>query len=121
MPRHRHGRWVSLIDAVEVNAFYTRTIDFNRRAIAWARAHGKPLVGNGDVHRLSQLGTTYSLIDADSSADAVCQAIRAGRVEVCQQPISILQAASVYSSLIIAGIWQRLGRPPQVHVAQPAR
>ena len=33
-----------------------------------------PLVGNGDVHRLHQLGTTYSLVDAIPDADAICAA-----------------------------------------------
>ena len=44
-----------LVDAVEVNAMHTRAVDFNRRAVAWARAHGKPLVGNTDLHLLAQM------------------------------------------------------------------
>jgi predicted metal-dependent phosphoesterase TrpH len=51
-------RHLDVIDAVEVNAMYTRLLDFNRRAIAWARANGKPLVGNTDLHVLDQMGTT---------------------------------------------------------------
>jgi predicted metal-dependent phosphoesterase TrpH len=31
---------ISLFDAVEVNCMYTRHIDFNRRSVALARAHG---------------------------------------------------------------------------------
>ena len=46
---------VDLIDAVEYNAMYTRAINFNRRVPEWARAHGKPVVGNTDLHRLAQL------------------------------------------------------------------
>jgi predicted metal-dependent phosphoesterase TrpH len=82
----------SLFDAVEVNAFYTRTLDFNRRAVRWAAAHGKPLVGNGDVHRIEQLDHTYSLIDAPPDRDAICEAIRAGRVEIRTRPVSHLFA-----------------------------
>ncbi|MGH9373296.1 MAG: PHP-associated domain-containing protein, partial [Vicinamibacterales bacterium] len=49
-----------LIDAVEVNSMFTPWLNFNRRAIRWARARGKPLVGNTDLHLLEQLGTTYT-------------------------------------------------------------
>jgi predicted metal-dependent phosphoesterase TrpH len=86
-----HGyldKYRSLFDAVEVNAFYTRTLDFNKRAVRWAAEHGKPLVGNGDVHRLEQLGSTYSIIDAPPDRDAVCEAIREGKVEVRRRPVS---------------------------------
>jgi len=65
---------------VERNAMFTRSVDFNRRAERWAARCGKPVVGNCDVHRLRQLGTTYSLVDALHDADAICEAIAAGPV-----------------------------------------
>jgi hypothetical protein len=37
---------------------FTASLNFNYPAEQWARRHGKPMVGNGDVHRLRQLGTT---------------------------------------------------------------
>ena len=46
----------AVFDAVEVNAMYTRLVDFNRRARTWAAAHGKPLVGNTDLHLLDADG-----------------------------------------------------------------
>lgn len=96
-----------LFDAVERNAMYTPTIDFNQRAEAWARAHGKPLVGNTDLHLLEQLGTTYSLVDAEPDADAICDAIRAGRVEVRSEPLSSARAAVIFTRMGITGV---LGR-----------
>ena len=98
-----------LFDAVEVNAFYTRLVDFNRPAVRWAREHGKPLVGNGDVHRLSQLGRTFSLIDAEPHADAICAAIREGRVSVHTQPLRVSEAAWLIGDLL-AGDVARIAR-----------
>ena len=66
----------------------------------WARRHGKPMVGNGDVHRLEMLGTTYSLVDAPPDADAICAAIAAGRVEVVARPHSPFAAARLMADLI---------------------
>jgi hypothetical protein len=56
-----------------------------------------PLVGNGDVHQLEQLGTTYSLVDTSDrpTANAVCAAIRDGRVEVRSQPLPYPVAARI--------------------------
>jgi predicted metal-dependent phosphoesterase TrpH len=95
----------SLIDAVEVNAMYARGLDFNRRAIAWAAAHGKPVVGNSDLHRLSQLGTTWSMVDSEPEPDAICEAIRAGRVTLHTRRLSWFRAG-VTTVQIVTGGWR---------------
>lgn len=95
-------RHVDLFDAVEFAYFYTRTCNFNRPAVRWAMKHGKPLVGNGDVHRLLQLGLTYSLVDAPLDADAICAAIRDRRVTVVSDPIGYAQAAMLAADITTA-------------------
>ena len=99
-----------VIDAVEISAMYTRHIDFNRRAIAWARENEKPLVGNTDVHRLDQMGTTYSLVKAEMDTDAICDAIRRGCVEVRTEPLTLSRAVVTFTRMAIAGAVGRLGR-----------
>jgi predicted metal-dependent phosphoesterase TrpH len=102
-------QYADVFDAVEVNAFFTRWCDFNRPAVRWARAHGKPTVGNGDIHRLSMLGRTYSLVDAEPDADAIVCAIREGRVEVCSAPLTSVEAATYITRLTLSEL---RGKPP---------
>ncbi len=103
-------RHADLFDAIEVNAMFTRRLDFNRRVVAWAGRHGKPLVGNGDVHLLAQLGTTFSLVDAAPDPDAICAAIKAGRVDVRSQPLSMLRAGTHFTRMAIVGLVGRAQR-----------
>ena len=100
-------RYGSLFDAVEHNAMFTTSIDFNRRAQRWAVEHHKPLVGNGDVHRLWQLGTTYSLVDASPDPDAICAAIAAGRVRVHSRPLTWLEAGRTLGAMWMSDIAPR--------------
>ena len=93
---HRHA---DLFDAVEYNAMFTASLNFNLLAERWARRHGIPMVGNGDVHRLEQLGTTYSLVDAGRDPAAICDAIRQGRVTVVKNPLSWATAARIVASI----------------------
>jgi predicted metal-dependent phosphoesterase TrpH len=93
-----------IFDAVEYNAMFMASLNFNRKAERWARQRGLPMVGNGDVHRLGQLGTTWSIVDAVADPDAICAAIRDGRVRVHAQPHSALEAASIVGSLLLADI-----------------
>jgi hypothetical protein len=92
-------RYPTLFDAVERNAMFTASVNFNRRAERWAALHNKPVVGNCDVHRLRQLGTTYSLIDAEPHPDDICGAIAAGRVRVESRPLTWIEAARVMGAL----------------------
>jgi hypothetical protein len=106
-------RYADLFDAVEYNAMFTPLVNFNRRAQRWARVHGKPMVGNGDVHRLRQLGSTYSLVEAEPNADAICRAIRECRVETSARPLSTLEAGTIAGQMLLGGgWWGRLRQAP---------
>jgi predicted metal-dependent phosphoesterase TrpH len=116
-----------LFDAIELNAFYTRYVDFNRRAIQWAAAHGKPIVANADVHRLNQLGTTFSWIDAEPTPDAVCEAVREHRLTVETTPLTAIQAARHLADLLSADLTNAINRlsrpslPGDVRARRPSR
>lgn len=100
-----------LFDAVEYNAMFTEWVNFNRAAERWAVSHGKALVGNGDVHRLHQLGTTYSMVDAVPEADAICTAIAEGRVRVERTPLSLFRAARTLGPLLVETLLPSSKRP----------
>ena len=99
-----------LFDAVEYNGMFTRALNFNDEAERWARAIGLPMVGNGDVHRLEQLGTTWSLVDAAPDPAAICTAIRDGRVQVVKHPHTAATAARIMGSLFAGDIRRELNR-----------
>jgi predicted metal-dependent phosphoesterase TrpH len=105
-------------DAIEVNAMHVAGVDWNRDAIEWATTNGVPMVGNGDVHRLTQLGRTWSEVDVDipadlsdaAAADAICDAIRAGQVRVVSRRLSHGYAVFVFAQMLIGGVLGRLRR-----------
>ena len=101
-----------LFDAVEINALYTRAADFNAAAITWARQRRLPLVGNGDLHSLDHLGKSFTLVDAEPETDAICDAIRQGRVEVHTAPLSHLGAVWTFGRMLLTGArgWVRRRR-----------
>jgi predicted metal-dependent phosphoesterase TrpH len=107
---------LDVIDAIEWNAMYTRSIDFNRDAKKWADAHGKPVVGNSDLHLLTQMGTTWTEVDAEPDADAICDAIRAGRVQLHTQPLPLPRAVWLFTRMVVAGL---PGGPKQHHGREP--
>jgi predicted metal-dependent phosphoesterase TrpH len=95
-----------LFDAVEWSYFWTGGINFNARAARWARAHGKPIVGNSDLHDIRQLGRTYSRVFAEPEPDAICQAIREGRVSLETSPVPKSELARVLLGMALQDVKQ---------------
>lgn len=89
-----------LFDAVEWSYFWTRGINFNAAARRWARKHGKPVVGNSDLHDLRQLGRTYSWVFAEREKDAICEAIRRGCVSLHTEPVPPPELARVFGGMV---------------------
>ncbi len=88
-------RHIELFDAIEYCHFYSVGINFNIKAIEVSESRGIPLVGNSDTHFLSQLGTTYSLINAEKNLEAIFAAIRENRVDVITRPLSPFEMGSI--------------------------
>jgi predicted metal-dependent phosphoesterase TrpH len=101
--RSNLDRHADLFDAVEWSYFWTGGLNFNARAARWATEHGKPLVANSDLHDLRQLGRTYSIVFAERDADAICSAIRDGRVSVNTSPVPKLELARVLTGMLRRG------------------
>jgi predicted metal-dependent phosphoesterase TrpH len=86
---------LTLFDALEYCHFYSPMINFNQKALEVSESYGFPLVGNSDAHFLSQLGTTYSLIDAEKNLESIFLAIRQNKVEVVTRPLKPLEMGSI--------------------------
>lgn len=112
-------RYVDLFDAVEWSYFWTRAIDFNSRAARWARRNGKPVVANSDLHDLRQLGRTHSTVEADANPDAICDAIRAGRVSITTSPVPLAELALTMGGMAWRDV--RLKVAPPSPVRSPSR
>jgi len=80
---------IDSFDAVEFSFFYSHLINPNKKAIAAADRHRKPLVGSSDCHNIWQIGITYSLVEAEKTIPSIISAVKGGRVEVVTTPLSM--------------------------------
>ncbi len=90
MPRALNGSFslvCSALDAIEFHRFYTPRLNWNLQAVREARERGLPVMGSSDCHSLSELGTTYSMVQAPKTVEGVVAAIRRGRVQVVSRPL----------------------------------
>ncbi len=106
--RSRLVDYPDLFDAVEWSYFWTRGLNFNTKAARWAGERGKPLVASSDLHDIRQLGRTCSFVFAEPDPDAICAAIRDGRVSIQTSPVPKLELVRVVSGMI------RRGNKPQL-------
>jgi len=108
-----------LFDAVEWTYFWTKGINFNTRAALWAHAHGKPMVGNSDTHDLRQLGRTFSWVDSERHPDAICDAVRNGKVILRTEPVPALELAQVVGAMVGRGLRPKARRESALDRTSP--
>ncbi len=96
--------YIEVFDVVEISSMYFRFIDFNRKAKKVAKKFNLPLVGSSDSHSLSQLGSTYSLINAEKKVESVIKAIKDKKIEMVTRPMALtlrnIKMASGFASNI---------------------
>jgi hypothetical protein len=80
-------RAIDIFDAIEYTHFYFKGINFNRKAERKAARFNLPLLGVSDAHFLWQVGTTYSLIEAEKDIRSVIRAIKKKRIEIISSPM----------------------------------
>ena len=108
-------RNIDVFDAVEFSFFYSRIVNFNKRAMRVAAEHGLPAVGSSDCHRIDDLGTTYTLVESEKDLNAIVNAIRDGKTEVVTQPLAFgrMLARGIRSaagSVVESAVEQTYGR-----------
>lgn len=82
-------KYINSFDAIEYSYFYTNLLNLNKRAVSIAEKYNKPLIGCSDAHRLWQIGTTYTLIDAKKDKKSIISAIKSKKTILKTVPMSI--------------------------------
>jgi hypothetical protein len=91
---------LDMFDAIEYSHCYLEKINFNKKAEDLAKKFSLPLIGTSDAHFLWQIGTTYSLIEAENDLESVIAAIKEGKVEIVTEPLSLFKVCSIVWMLL---------------------
>jgi len=112
---------IDVFDAIEFSHFYTRRIDFNRKAATLAREMALPLLGTSDSHLARQFGTTYSLVESEPTVACVLSAIRKGQVQVVSRPLNLREMVLIAAELALGEAWERTKGARRPRLALPER
>ncbi len=79
---------IRLFDAIEHSHFYTTYYNPNRKVLELAKRFKKPVVASSDAHFRIQVGTNYTLVDAENNIDSVLEAVEKNRIRMVTRPLS---------------------------------
>jgi len=91
---------IDLFDAIEYSFCYTKTKDYNKKAVALAKRWHKPIITTSDCHILKYLDLGYTLIKAEKNTKSIINAIKKQKIKLVSKPISYFKIASIISSMI---------------------
>ena len=96
--------YLDLFDAWEHSFLHTAFHNPNKKMIIDAQKYGKVVIGNSDVHVLTDLGRTYTLVDAELQEGAVFDAIKQGKVTLVSRPLGFGEYVHVISRAVLSQI-----------------
>ena len=99
---------LDLFDAWEYSFFYTRLFNPNKKMVKLSRKYSKPILGNADVHKLTDLNRTYSLINSEKNIASFFKAIKNNQIKVITKPLSIFHFLKTILWVILAFPFKRL-------------
>ena len=72
-----------------------------------AKKFNLPLVGSSDTHSLGQLGSTYSLVNAEKEVKSVIRAIKEKKIEVVTRPMALTLRNIKMASGFVSSIFNK--------------
>ena len=103
-------KYIDVIDGIEHSSYYSKLINRNKQAVKIAKKFNKPLVGNSDAHYLYQIGSNYTLIDAEKTIDSVIKAIKENKIKLETNPIPMSKFIKIFVNLIFLAPFKELKR-----------
>lgn len=92
---------LSHFDAIEFSHFYNHLINWNKKGVQVALRSKLPLIGSSDCHSLWQLGTTYSLVEAEKKLHSLIEAVKKGKIEIFTTPLSLLTMSKIVRHIFV--------------------
>ena len=97
----RLREYIDVFDALEWTHFYTAWFNWNKKTTQIAQEFQKPLIACSDTHFACQFGQTYSELEvAELTQAAVLNAIKAGKITLHTQPLSLWQLVKILANMI---------------------
>ncbi len=88
---------IDLIDAIEISWAYTKTVNFNKKAVKIAQRYKKPLIATSDCHLPNQLNNeNYCIIKSSKNIDSIISAIRENKIKNIHAPSKINKIISFF-------------------------
>jgi predicted metal-dependent phosphoesterase TrpH len=100
-----------VFDFIEHSHFYTKGINFNKKAVRVARELKMPLIANSDIHQIALFGKDFTQIDAPNSAEAIIDAIKKQKnkpnkkIEAVTKPYSFSKFAEITAYFAPRGLF----------------
>lgn len=90
---------IDIFDAIEFSQYYSRILNFNKKAILTASRYNKPIVASSDAHKLNDLKRkNYTLIHSKKNIQDIFDAIKTNRIEIVTEPLNDIK-------IFFKGIW----------------
>ncbi|MFA7686150.1 MAG: PHP-associated domain-containing protein, partial [Candidatus Gracilibacteria bacterium] len=82
---------IDIFDSIEHSFCYTKSKNYNHKALLLAEKYSKPVVATSDCHFLKNLDLGYTFVNSEKNISAILNAIKKNKITIHHSPISYFQ------------------------------
>ncbi len=108
--------YIDVFDGIEKSWFYSRQINFNRKAKQLSNICDLPYIATADAHLLDQVEFGgHVLIDAAKNTESILEALRLKKFKSISNPLSNFKMAITFARMTLSGLSKYLPwTPPHI-------
>ncbi|MDP2625017.1 MAG: PHP-associated domain-containing protein [Candidatus Peregrinibacteria bacterium] len=89
--QERIYKHLDLLDGIELSWFYSKMIDWNKKAKALAERVERPYIATSDIHLLEQLENGHVIVDCEKNIESFIEALRNKQFKSIAKPQGVFQ------------------------------
>jgi len=101
---------LDLFDGIEKSWFYSKKIDFNKKAERLASSHDLPYIATADVHLFEQLEMGHVMIHAEKNSESIFEALRNQQFANVSEPKKLFRMLWTFAKMNIVTAQKYLPR-----------
>jgi predicted metal-dependent phosphoesterase TrpH len=91
-------------DAIEQSWFYSKLIDWNKKAKAVIEKNNLPYIATSDIHLLEQIDNGHILIDAEPNIESIFEALKNKKFKSVSKPQGVFKMWWIFAKMLWKGI-----------------
>jgi predicted metal-dependent phosphoesterase TrpH len=101
---------IDIFDAIETSFCYTKSKNYNLKAIKLAEKYSLPLIATSDCHFLENLDLGYTTINSSKNIQSIIKSIKQNKIKIYSSPVTYSKIIKIFCKMGLSALKKRFSK-----------